>query len=234
MSESSNFIYTGLKELEDTEQNLVNYNMFIVKAFLRHSNFSQNVLDFGAGIGTLASIWKNLNSKSLITCYELDKNQIEILNKRGFKTISALTSTDTFDCIFSSNVLEHIRDDQGALNSMFEILKKGGSLGIFVPANQILYSRVDAKLEHFRRYSKSDLMKKVETSGFKINSCLYVDFLGFFIWGLTKVLPLSLNDPNSKKLKFYDKILWPISRIFDVFGFQYLMGKNLLLLATKE
>jgi SAM-dependent methyltransferase len=164
----------------------------------------------------------------------LDKNQIEILNKRGFKTISALTSTDTFDCIFSSNVLEHIRDDQGALNSMFEILKKGGSLGIFVPANQILYSRVDAKLEHFRRYSKSDLMKKVETSGFKINSCLYVDFLGFFIWGLTKVLPLSLNDPNSKKLKFYDKILWPISRIFDVFGFQYLMGKNLLLLATKE
>ena len=168
MSESPNFVYTGLNELEGTEKNLVRYNTFIVKTFLNHSNFSSRILDFGAGIGTLSNIWRKLDQKATITCLELDKKQLQILRDRDFKTITSLDSTNKFEYIFTSNVLEHIDNDQEALNEIYLSLINGGRLGIFVPANQILYSHIDKKIEHYRRYSKKELDSKVKSSGFQI------------------------------------------------------------------
>jgi SAM-dependent methyltransferase len=234
MSESSNFVYTGLRELEDTEKNLIRYNTFIVKTFLNHSNFSIKILDFGAGIGTLSNIWRKLDQKVTITCLELDRKQLQILRNRDFKTITTLDSTNKFEYIFSSNVLEHIENDREALNEIYRSLMKNGRLGIFVPANQILYSHIDKKIEHFRRYSKKELESKVKSSGFKIEKSIYVDSLGFFAWGLAKILKLNIQDSDSKKLKFYDKIIWPISHFLDNLGCKFIFGKNLLVLAVKE
>jgi SAM-dependent methyltransferase len=235
MSESHNsFVYTGALELDAVEKNLIKYNKFIIEKFINHSRRSKIVLDFGAGIGTLSNIWRKLDHNVSITCFELDKRQINILKERGFLTINSLNSNPIFDYIFSSNVLEHIENDQAALDLLFGCLRVGGRVGIFVPANQILYSHIDKKIEHFRRYSKEDLVNKVKNSGFKIDQCTYVDTLGFFAWGLAKILSLNIADENSKKLNFYDKIIWPISKILDTLGFKFLFGKNLLLLATKE
>ena len=60
MSEMGGFQYTGLSELEKLESTLKNYNSFIVNKFMKHSQ-AVEVVDFGAGIGTLSAIWKNLN-----------------------------------------------------------------------------------------------------------------------------------------------------------------------------
>ena len=234
MSESSNFVYTGLKELEDTEKNLVRYNTFIVKTFLNHSNFSNKILDLGAGIGTLSNIWRKLDQKATITCLELDRKQLQILRDREFKTITTLDSTNKFEYIFSSNVLEHIEDDMGALNDIYRSLMKNGRLGIFVPANQILYSKLDEKLGHFRRYKKSEIVQKVEFSGFKVDSCHYVDCLGFFALAIAKLMSLNLANTDTEKVNFYGKVIWPIARLLDIAGAKYLFGKNLLLLASKN
>jgi SAM-dependent methyltransferase len=234
MSESSNFVYTGLSALEETEKNLIGYNTFIVKTFLEHSSFSKNVLDFGAGIGTLSSIWRKLNQNCMVTCLELDKKQLEILGDRKFKTLTSLDSSNKYEYIFSSNVLEHIENDREALNQIYRSLINNGRLGIFVPANQILYSHIDKKIEHFRRYSKKELESKVKSSGFKIEKCHYVDSIGFFAWGVAKILKLDIQDENSKKLKFYDKVIWPVSKFLDNLGIKFIFGKNLLLLAIKE
>ena len=53
MSELSNFLYTGLSELEKLELNLENYNSYMVDTFINHSNCKQD-LDFGADIWTLS------------------------------------------------------------------------------------------------------------------------------------------------------------------------------------
>ena len=234
MTESPNFIYTGLNELEELEKNLQNYNNFIVKSFIIHSNNSQNVLDFGAGIGTLSNIWRTLDEKVSIKCLELDSSQVEILKNRNFSTLSNLDSKHTFEYIFTSNVLEHIEDDEFALTQIFNALMDNGKLGIFVPANQILYSHIDKKIQHFRRYSKKELINKVKNCGFEIDSCSFVDSLGFFAWGFAKLFSLNIDNNNMNKLKFYDKFLWPISKTLDKVGFKYFLGKNLLLLATKK
>ena len=113
------------------------------------------------------------------------------------------------------------------------IFASGGGLGIFVPANKFLYSHIDKKLGHYRRYSRNELMNIVSQSGFQIESCAYVDCLGVFAWLFLKIFKLGINDTSSLLLSTYDKFIWPISKTLDKFGFKYLFGKNLILLAKK-
>ena len=65
----------------------------------------------------------------------------------------------SYDLIFTSNVLEHIEDDVTILHDLFLHTNDGGQLVVYVPAFQFLYSRLDEKAGHFRRYSKKDLEK---------------------------------------------------------------------------
>jgi hypothetical protein len=232
MSEMSSFKYTGLSELEKLESCLKNYNSFIVSKFMKHSR-AGSVVDFGAGIGTLSTIWKNLNKSISITCIELDLNQLRIIRERGLVARQNFDSNLKVDYIFTSNVLEHIKDDQFTLSNFYDQLNVCGRLGIFVPANQLLYSHIDAKLEHYRRYSKIELEEKVRKAGFRIDECSFVDSLGLFAWLFVKIFKLKVIDESSVLLEIYDKFIWPISKTLDNLGLKYFFGKNLLLLASK-
>jgi hypothetical protein len=233
MSEMSGFKYTGLSQLEILELNLKNYNSFIVSKFMKHSQ-AINVVDFGAGIGTLSAIWNNSNKNVSITCIELDLNQVRIIEERGLIAREDFEPGLKVQYIFTSNVLEHIEDDQSTLLRFYDHLSDDGKLGIFVPANQFLYSHIDKKLEHFRRYAKVELEEKVKQAGFKIDECLFVDCLGFFAWLFVKVFKIDISNQNSIFVRVYDKFIWPISKSLDLLGFRYLFGKNLLLLASKN
>jgi SAM-dependent methyltransferase len=234
MTEFSSFSYSGMKELEKLELNLQNYNKFIVSSFMKHAGSNaKSIFDFGAGIGTLSNIWKNLGKDVQITCLEVDQTQRSILMDRGFPTLNSLPNEILADYIFTSNVLEHIEDDSETILKLYNILRPGGGLGIFVPANMFLYSNIDSKLGHYRRYSKKNLINKVSKSGFQIESCVYVDSLGFFAWLFLKIFKLGINDSGSLLLPIYDKFIWPLSKMLDKLGLKFLFGKNLLLLARK-
>jgi|LakMenEpi03Aug12_release.lakeMendotaPanAssembly.Ray.scaffolds.fasta_scaffold131768_2 hypothetical protein len=233
MSEMWNFQYTGLAELEVIESNLENYNNFIVSKFFQHFQ-GVMVVDFGAGIGTLSAIWKSLNPNASIICIELDQNQVRVIKDRGLVAKENFEPNIKVDYIFASNVLEHIKDDQSLLSIFYNHLNYSGKIGIYVPANQYLYSHIDKKLEHFRRYSKSELEGKVKQAGFKIDECYFVDSVGFFMWLLVKVFKIEINNESSKLIKIYDKIIWPMSKLLDRLGLRFFLGKNLLLLASKN
>ena len=234
MSELGNFKYTGLAELEKLESNLLNYNTFIVSQFIKHASGRKRILDFGAGIGTLSNIYENLEPNAKLFCVELDKTQLEIIKKRGFESAESLNDNSYYEYIFTSNVLEHIEEDSIALKNFFEHLTPDGKLGIFVPANQLIYSHIDKKLDHFRRYSKTELVNKVINAGFKIDNCHHVDSIGLFAWLFAKIFKLEFSQEGSRLLKIYDKHIWPLSRLFDNLGLKHLFGKNLLLLASKD
>ena len=131
-------------------------------------------------------------------------------------------------------MLEHINDDRASIKYLFNQLSSDGKIGIFVPANKFIYSHIDKRLEHFRRYSKKELTEKVAESGFKIDSCIFVDSVGLFAWLFFKIFKLQISESSSRLLLTYDKFIWPISRFLDNLGFKYLFGKNLLLLASKK
>ena len=75
---------------------------------------------------------------------------------------------DEFNAIGAFDVLEHIEEDGVVLSQIFSALKPGGYLIMTVPQHQWLWSVVDEYSHHARRYSSSDLHRKVQEVGFQI------------------------------------------------------------------
>jgi SAM-dependent methyltransferase len=90
-----------------------------------------------------------------------------------------------FDLIFLFDVLEHIEDESGFLQSVKFHLAESGRLLINVPAHQALYSDYDRAAGHLRRYSLKQLAKVAEQNGLRVRALTY--------WGLPLVPLLILR-----------------------------------------
>jgi len=237
-------LYHGKDELLANEIALHNYNHLIIKLFLKHSKLDLipkqdkqdfRVLDFGAGIGSLGLIWRDITKLS-VECLEIDPSQIEVVKSRGFSSYSSLAQVDKeFDFIYSSNVLEHIYEDEECIKDLSGILHNGGRIAIYVPAFQILFSAMDHKVGHYRRYSKKELIRKIENAGLKVITTEYIDSLGFVASIAIKIFGWKGvgNLGGFKSLKIYDRYIFPISRAIDFLSRGKLFGKNILLIAEK-
>lgn len=92
------------------------------------------------------------------------------------------------DVLIMLNVLEHIEDDITALQKAFNLLKPGGALIIEVPAGPHLYDSYDAELFHFRRYSSSELEKKLSRVGFSLRRKSHLGFLMYPAFAMIKFI----------------------------------------------
>ncbi|MGB5247490.1 MAG: methyltransferase domain-containing protein [Woeseia sp.] len=232
--------FSGLDELLAIDRSLANYNRHIVGLFAEFLGDSRNVVDFGAGIGTLSKIYRAKTGISPV-CVEIDADAGNYLTGAGLETRRSIDDIAVaIDGLFTSNVLEHIADDAAALRAIHNKMKPGGKLAIYVPAFMLLFSDMDRKVGHYRRYSKSELVEKVRNAGFSINSVRYVDSVGFLA-SLPLVLMASWKTSGSPQMpvsassmKFYDRYLFPLSRLLDRVGLRHLLGKNLYLQAVRD
>ena len=152
--------YQGLEEIKLIDKYLKKYNESIVNFFIDNvDKKTKSVLDFGAGIGTLAEIfYKKTSIKP--ECFEICKESQKILLQKGFKLQNEFLNEEKYDLIYSSNVLEHIERDYETVADIKKMLKKDGHLIIFVPAFNFLFSEFDFKVGHFRRYNV-EMLKKI-------------------------------------------------------------------------
>lgn len=231
--------YYGIQELITIEAGLKNYSNDIVRKFAKGFGLNENkelnitILDFGSGLGTLAEIWK-IEFGITPVCIEVDPKLISNLRAKGFDTYLNLAQIlDKQDIIYSSNVLEHIEDDLGTLKALKNCVAPGGYLGLYVPALPFLFSDLDVSVGHFRRYKRKELIKKVEEAGFSVQACFYNDCIGVLaalairIFGYKNNMKLG----SMGSIIFYDKLIYPISRVLDKIVFRNLIGKNLFLFA---
>jgi SAM-dependent methyltransferase len=63
-------------------------------------------------------------------------------------------TSQSFDVVLMTDVLEHIEDDAASAKTALSLLRPGGIVVATVPAYQWLYSPRDAHHHHFRRYGK--------------------------------------------------------------------------------
>jgi cyclopropane fatty-acyl-phospholipid synthase-like methyltransferase len=70
-----------------------------------------------------------------------------------------------FDCIIMMDVLEHIENHTLFFNKVVNKLKDNGMILITVPAWQFLFSTHDTRAQHYRRYSRKQLMDLLDDNG---------------------------------------------------------------------
>jgi SAM-dependent methyltransferase len=222
--------YSGVDVLEALES-AHNYNDYLTR-LIRESTESKDLIDFGAGIGTFSKRLRTAGYQ--VKCIEPDPVQRQILEEQGFDTLANITSVpdDSVAFVFSLNVFEHIQDDSVALREIRQKLKPGGTLLIYVPAFACLWTSLDEKLCHHRRYTKKTLRRLVEQEGFVIEDARYADCLGFIAVLIFRALNRSASALNANSITLYDRWLFAPSRILDRL-FDRWFGKNVYVRCRK-
>ena len=233
--------YSGHQELRATEEGLIGYSTDIVLSLAKKMNVPRegkeniSVLEFGAGSGFLADIWRK---EIGITpdCCEIDPILVKEIKARGLTVFEDVQNLPKkFDFVYTSNVLEHIEDDVSALKDLYAALSPTGVIGIYVPAFPFLFSGMDVAVGHVRRYRRKELVAKAKQAGFEVDLCHHADFIGFFASIALKIIGFKgrTNLGSTGSLKFYDSWIYPLSRFLDAIGFKYITGKNLILIGRK-
>jgi SAM-dependent methyltransferase len=232
MPTGNGFAYSGIENLE-VMQEAVNYNRYLLSLVTKQLDASECVLDFGAGTGTFAIPLHR--SGAGVIAIEPDANLRSRLTGFG---IDARPGTDAIpsqsvDLIYTFNVLEHIEDDAEVASELARILKPGGRLIVYVPAFAILWTMMDWKVGHLRRYRRPGLVALLAASGFRVVAADYVDCLGFFATLLYRLSGGRGTHIDRSMLRLYDRFVFPLSRLLDRFLARFL-GKNLLVVAVRD
>jgi SAM-dependent methyltransferase len=132
------------------------------------------VLEVGAGTGTFSHFF--LNREHLVLTDIREDYLTTLRETYGDSPNVAVERYDLegpgdhlhdhgIDTVVCLNVLEHIKDDIGALRSFTELLAPGGRVILQLPAHPLLYGSLDVGLDHFRRYTKHDIRSKFAAVG---------------------------------------------------------------------
>jgi SAM-dependent methyltransferase len=224
--------YEGTDYLEIGEDALRNYNASIAAMVVRYGAGAAGVMDFGAGIGTLADL---VRARGIVPlCVEPDPGQRAALERRGFRTAASLAAVadGSLDFIYSSNVLEHIADDVQALRELRAKLRPGGRLFLYVPAFQSLFSSLDVTVGHHRRYDRAMLGAKLRDAAFAVDDLYYADVFGYFVTAIFKLVGNTMSNANPVTLRIYDRLIFPVGRIVERV-MRVPVGKNIVALATR-
>jgi SAM-dependent methyltransferase len=123
------------------------------------------------------------------------------------------------DVVCAFDVLEHIDQDEKAIENVYKALKPGGFFLISVPQHKWLWSIIDDLSNHKRRYLKKELIQKLERANLKI---LYSTSFVFLLLPLmtlsrfTKRKKLPKNTENECDLFYEMRISRTVNFIFSI------------------
>lgn len=102
----------------------------------RWSDLSGRILDDGCGLGTYLEAFEPYSAHRFGLEVEIERAVRALPRAEGI--VQALGeqlpfSDDSFDCVLSNEVLEHVTDDRRALAEMVRVTRPGGRILIFCP-----------------------------------------------------------------------------------------------------
>ena len=134
-----------------------------IKASLCGIQYAQNVLDLGCGRAVLKNFFINLG----INYYGADimsSDNVDFLISENGDLINCELQ---FDLIYSSDVLQHVKDKKMFFYIIDNYLKEGGHLIIDIP---FIYPECD--FEDYFRWTKSGIINELKSENFIVVSCL--------------------------------------------------------------
>ncbi|MFA5014528.1 MAG: class I SAM-dependent methyltransferase [Actinomycetota bacterium] len=236
------YSYIGKENQKNFSEKCENFYLWIfkeIKPYIRG-----DILEIGAGLGNFSEILvKNYNDNKIILS-DVDKTYLSILSDK-FKDnenikieFLDLNSPGEFkekdykiDTCIAINILEHIKDDVSAITGIYDILNRNGSLILLLPTYKFLYNIIDKKIEHYRRYTKKEIIQKVENTGFKIEKIFYFNFVAIFGWIFNgSILKKSIINKNI--LSLYNKLI-PLFKFIDRYLLFRKIGISLIVILNK-
>ena len=232
---TGSFVYSGT-EL-DAMAEAVNYCHWIQRYFAPY--LGKRVVEIGAGTGTFSELLLNSKGTEELVLFEAAHNLFPLLRERfagrnvrlhcGPFDLSRLA--ELVDSVVLVNVLEHVAHDGELLSQIYQSLRPGGSLLLFVPALEWNYGSLDKAFEHHRRYSKRGLTQEIRTAGFHINRVRYMNMMGIASWFFAgKVLRQTTLE--SAQVRWYDRWVIPWSFRLEQMC-EPPLGQSLLAIAIK-
>jgi len=211
--------------LEDQERMARARNYFAWQQRLVTRELGRRVVDVGCGLGNFTEM---LLDREMVIAVDAEPGCTARLKQRlpgrnnllvftcdaespAFAHLAAF-QPDSCVCL---NVLEHIRDDAGALRAMASLLSAGGIIVLLVPAFQWLYGPIDRNLGHCRRYTRRSLVRVAEAAGLRVRKAHYMNSFGFLGWWLNAHI-LRREAQSEGQIGVFDRYLVPIiSRLED-------------------
>jgi ubiquinone/menaquinone biosynthesis C-methylase UbiE len=96
-----------------------------------------------------------------------------------------------FDLVLATDIVEHVDHDVQALQEICRVLKPSGRAIITVPAFESLWGSHDTVLHHKRRYTRGELLDKLNASGCRTYESYYFNYLLFVpIWIARKLIQI--------------------------------------------
>jgi SAM-dependent methyltransferase len=146
---------------------------------------------------------------------------------------------ESFNITTALDVVEHLDDDVAGLKEMFRVTKKGGHSLIFVPAFMWLWGVQDDISHHRIRYTKKQIIERVERAGFTVERATYANFTFFtpilagrMLMKVAGLKPESENNVNVSALNgFFGKLL--SAERFWLKNFDFPFGVSIVLTARK-
>jgi SAM-dependent methyltransferase len=158
------------------------YRYHLLKTIVpRHAANAARVLDVGCGDGTLLSEIREVFPRAELVGCDVSTSQIE--RNRGVFPDMTFVAADAskpevlerlaaagkmpFDLVTSSEVIEHVPDDEGFLANLARTVAPGGT--VFLTTQSGPRFRMDREvLGHLRHYERKNLEKRVREAGLEI------------------------------------------------------------------
>lgn len=205
--------------VEDQRRMSLARNYFAWQARLALPLLGRHVLEIGCGIGNFTGA---LLDRELVIAVDGDAACTQILRDRfqnrsnlhvvnreiGRGSLCDLRALQPDSCL-CLNVLEHIRDDLGALEAMSCVLPSGAPIVLLAPAFPALFGPIDRNLGHFRRYTRRSIIALAEAARLKVRTLRYVNAVGFFGWWVNARV-FRLEKQSEVQIRIFDQYLLPL------------------------
>jgi SAM-dependent methyltransferase len=225
----------------------VGRNNILTDCMRRFFPFARNILEIGCGTGFVLANTRRIFPEARLSGSDIYTEGLSYARQRvPDATLFQMDAChipfcDEFDLIGAFDVLEHIEDDQAALNQIYQATGQGGGLILTVPQHRWLWSSTDDYAHHKRRYTRAELQSRVEKAGFR------VEYVGSFVSLLLPVMLASRllqksdaaadqMDAGFKIGKLANTLLGAVMKVerrLISFGISFPVGGSLLLVAKK-
>lgn len=180
----------------------------------------EHPIEIGSGFGDYALEW--LSSVEKFTATEADPALLYQLQRAmaahpNVAVRQLLLPTDEradHSCLVCYNVLEHIDDHVGALQSMSRLVRVDGYLVVVCPAFPFAMSPVDIATGHVRRYTRRSMRKALTDAGLEVVDVRYANSLGLICYYAFTSL-LRRQPAKGGTISFYDRLVVPVVRFLE-------------------